>query len=51
VNLKSFHYGVDFQLRTLPGEAKPYLWPLEAVVVATSDKGTVTITNKYSPKK
>ena len=49
-NLKSFHYGVDFQLKTLPGEAKPYLWPLETVVVATTDKGTVTITNQYSAK-
>jgi hypothetical protein len=50
VQLKSFRYDVDFQLKILPGEAKPYLWPLKTVVSATSDKGTITITNQYSAK-
>jgi hypothetical protein len=50
VELRSYHYDVDFQLKTLPGEAKPYLWPLKTVVTATSDKGTVTVTNLYSAK-
>jgi hypothetical protein len=49
--LKTFRYGVDFQLKTLPGEAKPYLWPLKTVVTAITDKGTVTITNLYSAKR
>jgi hypothetical protein len=49
--LRGYHYDVDFQLKTLPGEAKPYLWPLKTVVSATTDTGTVTVTNQYSAKR
>jgi hypothetical protein len=49
--LQAFHFGVEFQLKFLPGEAKPYLWPLKTVVTATTDKGNVTITNLYSAKR
>jgi len=51
VQLNAYHYDVDFQLKTLPGETKPYLWPLKSVVSATTAKGTVTITNQYSAKR
>ncbi len=51
VEVRAYHYDVDFQLKTLPGEAKPYLWPLKTVVTATSDKGTVTVTNLYGAKQ
>jgi hypothetical protein len=49
--IKAFQFGVDFQLKFLPGEDKPYLWPLTTVVSASTDKGTVTITNRYGAKR
>jgi hypothetical protein len=51
VQLQSFHAAVDFQKGFLPGDPKPFLWPLQAVTAAITSKGTVTITNRYSPKK
>lgn len=51
VRLLAFHAGVDFQEGYLPGDPKPFLWPKEAVTSATTNKGKVTITNRYSPKK
>jgi hypothetical protein len=46
----SFHTVVEFQLKSLPNEPNPYLWPLESTVIAITDKGKLTITNRYSPK-
>jgi hypothetical protein len=51
VQLTAFHAGVDFQKGFLPGDPQPFLWPKETVTSATTDKGTVTITNRYTPKK
>lgn len=50
-HINAFQFGVDFQLKFLPGEAKPYLWPLETVVSTITDKGMLTITSRYSPKR
>jgi hypothetical protein len=51
VQLLAFHAGVEFQEVKLPGDSSPYLWPLEAVTSVTTNKGKVTITDRYSPKK
>jgi hypothetical protein len=51
VQVLSFHAEVDFQEAMLPGESSPYLWPLEATASVTTNKGKVTIVNRYSPKK
>jgi hypothetical protein len=51
VQLKAFHASVEFQEVYLPGDSKPYLWPKEAVTSATTDKGTVTISTRYSRKQ
>ena len=50
VQLLSYHTTVEFQLKKIPNEAKPYLWPLETVVTALTNKGKLTMTNRYSPK-
>jgi hypothetical protein len=49
--INAFQFSVDFQVKFLPGEDKPYLWPLETVVSATTDKGTLTITSRYSARR
>jgi hypothetical protein len=51
VQVLAFHAEVEFQDVVLPGDSKPYLWPLEAVTSVTTNKGKVTISNRYSPKK
>jgi hypothetical protein len=51
VQALAFHASVEFQEVVLPGDPKPYLWPLEAVTSITTNKGRVTIHNRYSPKK
>jgi hypothetical protein len=51
VQLTAFHADVEFQAVQMPGDSKPFLWPLEAVTSVTTNKGKVTITNRYSPKK
>jgi hypothetical protein len=51
VKLQSFRVDVDFQKAMLPGDPKPYLWPQQTVATARTDKGTVTITNRYSARK
>jgi hypothetical protein len=49
VKIRSFRSEVDFHAGTLPGDPKPFLWPSQAVTVVTADKGTITLTNRYSP--
>ena len=39
VQLLSYHTTVEFQLKSMPNEAKPYLWPLETVVTGLTNKG------------
>ena len=51
VQLLSFHAAVEFQEVLLPGDPKPYLWPMEAVTSLTTNKGKLTISNRYSAKK
>lgn len=51
VQLLAFHAEVEFQEVVLAGDSNPYLWPLEAVTSVTTNKGKVTITDRYSPKK
>jgi hypothetical protein len=51
VQVQAFHAEVEFQEGVLPGDRNPYLWPLAAVTSVTTNKGKVTIGNRYSPKK
>jgi hypothetical protein len=51
VQVLGFHADVEFQEVVLPGDSRPYLWPLEAVTSVTTNKGKVTIDNRYSAKK
>ncbi len=48
--LLAFHVDIEFQEGFLPGESKPFLWPKETVTSAATDKGKITITNRYSPR-
>ena len=51
VRAEAFHAEVDFQAQSKPGDRNPYLWPLKTVTALTTNKGKITITNQYSPKK
>jgi hypothetical protein len=51
VQLLSFHADVEFQEVVLAGDSNPYLWPLEAVTSVTTNKGKVTISDRYSSRK
>lgn len=50
IQVTGFRALVEFQEKLLPGDAKPYLWPLMAETSVTTSKGKVTITNRYSAK-
>ena len=51
MQLLAFHADVEFQEVVLPGDSNPYLWPLEAVTSVTTNKGNVTISDRYNPRK
>jgi hypothetical protein len=51
VQVLAFHAEVQFQEAMLPGDPNPYLWPMEATTSTSTNKGRVTISNRYSPKK
>ncbi len=50
VRILAFHTDIDFQEGSLPGDAAPYLWPKQAVTLVTTDRGKISITNRYSPQ-
>ncbi len=50
VQVTGFHAEVEFREKLLPGDTKPYLWPLTSETTLNTDKGKLTITNRYSPK-
>ena len=50
VRVLAVHATATFQKGFLPGDAKPFLWPKETMIVMKTDKGTITITNRYTPK-
>jgi hypothetical protein len=50
VQVLAFRAGVDFQKGLLPGDPNPFLWPKETMTAVTTNKGSITIANRYSPK-
>jgi hypothetical protein len=50
VQCTAFHADLEFQKVLLPGDSRPYFWPKETVTVLTTNKGKVTITNRYAAK-
>ena len=50
VQILGFHADVDFQKGTLPGDPNPFLWPKETAALITTDKGKISIANRYSPR-
>jgi hypothetical protein len=49
VHILAFHTDVEFQEGSLPGDPAPFLWPKQTVVLVTTDKGEISIANRYSP--
>jgi hypothetical protein len=49
VQMLTFHLDIEFQEGFLPGESNPFLWPKQTITQVTTDKGKISITNRYSP--
>jgi hypothetical protein len=50
VEIRGVRVEGDFQKAFLPGDAQPYLLPRQVVISMDTSKGSIQVTNQYSPR-
>ena len=50
-NITSYHFDIDFQKATLPGDPKPFVVPSHVTVNIATDKGKLAMTATFALKK